>query len=222
MTKLKHIFSNNKELIIDSLIHAGLIWISLAFSYNNFKEYFYISHNTFPVELKGSIKATFSWTIIMTVILSLVYGMRRNKRCDYLSIHRNIIIIFSLAIIINLVFHSYETPILIVQNLSIAYFTILLLLFNRVRKSRYLDALSWVRLQDNIVLLLAFLKEKTSRPFTISFIFLLAICGLFLIAKQEEIVERLEDIAYFSLFIGVGIELYQLMKQGNVNGKKED
>jgi len=67
-----------------------------------------------------------------------------------------------------------------------------------------------------------YLNEKPTSHLAIGFVVLLIICGILLILKQGRIVERLEDVAYFLLLIGVGIELYQFMKQGNIDGKKED
>jgi hypothetical protein len=50
----------------------------------------------------------------------------------------------------------------------------------------------------------------------------LIICEFLLIFKAEKAAEQLANVAYFSLVVGVGIELYQMIKHKNVNEDKED
>jgi hypothetical protein len=51
------------------------------------------------------------------------------------------------------------------------------------------------------------------------FMILLLSCAFLLIIKLEPVAEQIANIAYFLLVIGVGIEFYQLMKEGK--NKKE-
>jgi len=64
-----------------------------------------------------------------------------------------------------------------------------------------------------------YLQGKPSAPFIILFMVLLVICAFLLVFKLEKLAEHLANIAYFALVIGVGIEVYQLIKAG---GREED
>lgn len=74
-------------------------------------------------------------------------------------------------------------------------------------------------IQERIISLKLYLKEKPSAPFIILFMVLLMSCAFLLIFKMDKVAEQVANVAYFSLVIGVGIEVYQLIKTG---GQEED
>lgn len=92
-------------------------------------------------------------------------------------------------------------------------------------KSRYNNKLlSFFRFlhRNNILLIKSYFKERPSVLFLLGFMVLLAICSFLLIFKHEKAAERVANIAYFSLVIGVGIEVYQLVKNRNIDEEKKD
>lgn len=86
--------------------------------------------------------------------------------------------------------------------------------------TRALDELSLPpSVHERILSMKRYLQGKPSAPFIILFMVLLVICAFLLVFKLEKLAEHLANIAYFSLAIGVGIEVYQLIKTG---GREED
>jgi hypothetical protein len=73
--------------------------------------------------------------------------------------------------------------------------------------------------QERIPKLKAYFQAKPSAPFILSFMGLLMVCAFLLIFKLEKAAEHVANVAYFALVIGVGIEVYQLIKTG---GQEED
>ncbi|HBA27796.1 MAG TPA: hypothetical protein DCY98_10505 [Nitrospinae bacterium] len=236
MNKLKNIFLTNKQLILSVLIHAGLMWASLAFAYNSYKEYFIRTKWELPFELKSAIKATFPWTIIVFAVLFLLYNMVRDRKHEYPSYRQYVAFFILQALIVNFIFLSKGVPILIVQNLALLYLAIFLFIWGGIKRFMAIDTTGWAEellpsviykpLQNNMPKIReyckAYSKKKSSTPFVIGFIVLLMICAFLLIFKQEKAGENLANIAYFLLVIGVGIEIYKLIKNGNTDEEKQD
>ncbi len=59
-----------------------------------------------------------------------------------------------------------------------------------------------------------YFQEKPSAPYIMLFMILLLSCAFLLMVKLEPIAEQIANIAYFLLVVGVGIEFYQLIKEG--------
>lgn len=224
MSDLKDFLQRKKELAYTIFIHVGLLLASLVLSYNSYKEYVKRDGDIFPLGLKAAIKATFPWSIIIFVVLYLANVIARHKKDGYPSIWQYIIIFALQAIIINLVFASKDTVVLIVQNLAILYFAIFLLIWNGMRRVIVIDTeilseellppIIHKSLQKNMPRIRAYFKEKPSAPFIIGFMALLMLCAFLLIFGAAPAAEELANIAYSFLVIGVGIEVYQLIKHG--------
>ena len=72
---------------------------------------------------------------------------------------------------------------------------------------------------ERVISIKQYFGEKPSAFFIISFMVLLMICAFLLIFKLEKVAEQMANIAYIALVVGVGIEVYQLIKAG---GREED
>jgi len=66
-----------------------------------------------------------------------------------------------------------------------------------------------------------YIKQEPADSFIIAFMLLLVICTLLLIFKLDLIAEKLANIAYFVLVIGVGIKLVKLVKEEWVKGRNK-
>lgn len=75
------------------------------------------------------------------------------------------------------------------------------------------------RIRPHLIQKWPYFHEKPSAPYIMLFMILLLSCAFLLIIKLEPVAEQIANIAYFLLVIGVGIEFYQLMKEGK--NKKE-
>lgn len=64
-----------------------------------------------------------------------------------------------------------------------------------------------------------YIKKRPSAILIISFI-LLFIISAFLLVEQKKIAEYIANAAYCLLIIGVGIEVYQMIKYGERDGKE--
>lgn len=232
---LKNFFLNNKKLIFNIIFPASLMFASLVLSYNGYKEYVRRSFDTFPAELKIAIKAAFPWAILVFITLHILHNIWRGRKDGTLSLQQHIIILVLQAVIINIIFFSKGIHMLIVLNLALIIYLVLFLIvwagINMLSvidtanlAEEFLPPIIYRPLQKRMPLILAYFlayfKEKPSAPFIKGFMFILIICAILLILKLERTAEYLADIAYFSLVIGVGIEVYQFVKHGKRDDKK--
>lgn len=225
------------------VIHAAILWIALALGYNSYKK---IMWDIEPLTraVRDSIKATFPWAIlIFSGLYFIVKCWRREVKARekievFLSPRRYVFVIIIYAALLNLLFFPKGMAIFIPLNLSIFYFVILLLISFAISRlitinlqpltSNLLPVQDWLPpivykfLINNLPKAQAHIKEKPSAPFIIAFMALLIICAFLLIFKVEKAAEQLANIAYFSLVVGVGIELYQMIKHKNTNEEKKD
>lgn len=232
INNLKNFFSNNKKLIFNIIFPASLMFASLVLSYNGYKEYIKRSFDTFPAELKIAIKATFLWAILVFITLYILHSIWQSRKNESLSLRQHIIILLFQAIIINIIFFSKGIHILIFLNLAFIIYLVFFLIvwagiINRLividtanLAEEFLPPIIYRPLQKKMPLILAYFKEKPSAPFIIGFMFLLIICTILLMLNLERTAEYLANIAYFSLVIGVGIEVYQFVKHGKRDDKK--
>jgi hypothetical protein len=213
--------------------------------YNSFKK---IMWDIEPLTraVRDSIKATFPWAIL---IFSGLYFIRkgwrrgvegREKIDIFLTPGQYAYVITFYAILLNLFSFSKGKNVFIPLNLSVLYFVIILLCLFGLSRLFYFKNLTsnpqpltskiqdWLPpivyrfLMSNLPRVHSYIKEKPSAPFIIAFMFLLIICAFLLIFKAEKAAEQLANIAYFSLVVGVGIELYQMIKHKNINEEKKD
>lgn len=233
---LKPQSSNLKPFILGIVIHAGLLWVALVLGYNSYKEF-----EPLPKIVKASIKATFPWAILIFSGIYFAVSFMKNIKSIFLNVWQYVYVIISYAILLNLFFFSKGKNVFIPLNLSVLYFLILLTILLGLSRIFYFENLTsnlqplTSKVQDYLPPIVhrflitnkaqAYVREKPSAPFIIAFMVLLIICAFLLILKAEEAAEQLANIAYFSLVIGVGIEVYQLMKgktEGNDEGKDSE
>ena len=225
-----------KTLFLGILIHTVILWLALALGYNSYKNYM---RNVEPLTkvLKDSIKATFPWAILIFSGLYFIakYWKREveaRKKIDiFLTPWQYVFVIAIYAVLLNLFFSQKGMAIFIPLNLSIFYFVILFLISFAITRlitinlqplsSNYLSiAQDWLPpiiyryLARNLPKVSAYIKQKPSATFIITFMVLLIICAFLLFLKAEKEAEQLANIAYFSLVIGVGIEVYRMIKYG--------
>jgi hypothetical protein len=214
----------NNKIILGIIIHAGLLWASLALGYNSYKE---LMSEIEPLTrtVRDSIKATFPWAILIFSGMYFIFTRRKTGEIFLSWLYVPIFILY--AVSINLFFFSKGRDIIIPLNLSILIFSIFLvstLVLKRlmdISSNKYLPkAQDWLPpivyrfLVNNLPRARAYIKEKPSAPFIIAFMVFLMICAFLLIFKAEKAAEQLANIAYFSLVIGVGIEVYRMIKYG--------
>jgi hypothetical protein len=226
-----------KKLFWGIVIHAVVLWIALALGYNSYKE-FMREIEPLTRAVRDSIKATFPWAILIFSGIYFFILIRKKVESAFLSVWQYVFAIGLYAVMINLLILSKGKDVFIPLHLSIFYFGILLLISTGVRRlitinlqplsSNRLPAQDWLPpifyrfLISNLPRIRSYIKEKPSAPFIIAFMFLLIVCAFLLIFKAEKVAEQLANIAYFSLVVGVGIELYQIVKHKNVNEDKEN
>ncbi|MBI4654814.1 MAG: hypothetical protein HY752_07470 [Nitrospirae bacterium] len=158
-----------------------------------------------------------------------------NPQPIFLNISQYVFMLTLYGVLINVFFFSKGRDILIPLNLSVLYSVILLTILLGLSRLFYFENLAsnlqpltsriqdWLPpiiyrfLMNNLPKVQSYVKEKPSAPFIIAFMALLIICALLLIFKVEKAAEQLANIAYFSLVVGVGIELYQMIKYGKHN-----
>ena len=213
-----------KHLIWKSIIHFGITWAALAFSYNSYREYIRsIYHLALSTELKEAIKATFPWGAMIFAVLYILYGIGFKKN-HYPTFKQYVILVFLYTFFINTLFFHGGTDILIVINISILYLILLLLIYGTLKRFIHIDTSGWAEeifppviysaTKRKLPKIKEYFKAKPSFPFIIGFMVLLIVCALLLIFEQEKMAEQLANIAYFLLVIGVGIEVYRLIKYG--------
>jgi len=221
------------------IIHAGILWIALMLGYNSYKK---IMWDIEPLTraVRDSIKATFPWAILIFSGIYFAVSFRKNIKSIFLNVWQYVFVITFYAILLNLIFFSKGKNVFIPLNLSVLYFVILLTILLGLSRLFFVGNLAYSlqpltsKIQDwlppifyrflisNLPRVQSYIKEKPSAPFIIVFMFLLIICAFLLIFKAEKVAEQLANIAYFSLVVGVGIELYQIVKHKNVNEDKEN
>jgi hypothetical protein len=216
--------SVKKKLFWGVIIHDSLLWAALALGYNSYKE-FMRDFEPLSMAVRDSIKATFPWAILIFSSLYFIFSIRRKIGGIFLTTWQYLYIIIFYAILLNLIFFSKGRDVLIPINLTIVYFVILLLtgivltryvnnIENLVKAQDWLPPIIYRFLTSKLPRAQAYIKEKPSAPFIIAFMALLVICAFLLIFKSEKAAEHVANIAYFSLVIGVGIEIYHTIKHG--------
>ncbi len=120
---------NNRDLIKYSLIHTLLVWVSLLFAYNSYREWMKnVVGTPISADIKSNLKASFPDAIFAFVIIYLMIILWQNRKIGYLSFKQYAILFVFQAVLINVLFYSGGRNILIVQNLSLLYLTIILFL----------------------------------------------------------------------------------------------
>lgn len=236
-----------KKLFLGVIIHAVILWAALALGYGSYKEWM---REIEPLtrDVKGSIKATFPWAILIFSGLYFIFFRLRktfetnrtnetnktfNPQTIFLNISQYVFMLTLYGVLINVFFFSKGRDIFIPLNLSIFYLVIFLNIFwglSRIMTIEIKDMVnlhSWLPpiiyrfLMGNPPKVQAYIKERPSHPFILGFMSLLIICAFLLIFKHEKSAERAANIAYFALVIGVGIEVYQLIRHKNADEEKD-
>ena len=161
-----------------------------------------------------------------------------NPQSIFLNISQYVLMLTLYGVLINVFFFSKGRDILIPFNLSLFYSVILFTILSGLGRFFYSESLTsniqpltskaqdWLPpiayrfLLNNLPKAQAYIKERPSAPFIIAFMALLIICAFLLIFEHENTAERAANIAYFLLVIGVGMEIYQLIKYGERDEKE--
>lgn len=226
------------------VVHAGILWAALALGYNSYKELMReIEPLTRDMKdsIKATFPwAILLFSGLYFIFFRLKNPFKTNKTNEtnetnktftpqhvFLNIRQYGYVITFYAILLNLFFFSEGRDILIPINLSVFYSVILLFVcfgvsklidINYVKYSpkaqEWLPPIIYRFLLNNLPKVQAYIKERPSSPFIIGFMALLIICAFLLIFKAEKAAEQLANIAYFALVIGVGIEVYRLIRYG--------
>lgn len=225
MARPKSTVSINKDLIWSILIHVAILYCALLLAYVSYKVVsaylygrFFLSYDE-RVEIKGN----FLWIVLLFVVVHIFYstGYNKKKYSNFLDYSK---IILSLAVISNIICISKSYHITIVLNLSLLYFTFLLLLWSYVKKVIENTLEGGLEISDkSISEYLAYFCKKPSAPFILVFIALLASCTFIsLVSNSEKSVSGGSTVAYCALVIGVGIEVYQLFCHGSGEEKEQN
>lgn len=210
-----------KKLFWGVILHALILWAALALGYNSYKE-FVKEFEPLSINTKNAIKATFPWAILIFLSLYSTFSIRKKRAAILLGIWQYAGIISFYIALINLFISSKGRDVFIPLNLSILYFVIILIGLKRLvvigniehlpKAQDYIPPVIYRLLMSNLPKIRSYIKEKPSAPFIITFMVLLIICALLLILKAEKAAEHIANVAYFLLVIGVGIEVYRMIK----------
>ena len=222
LLKIKEL--SNKKWIYGLFIHIVILWISLALSYNSYTEFMKMIE---PLEraIRYSIKATFPWTILSFSVIYLFFAIRKKVGNVYLNFREYVSVIILYSTILNLLIFTKGKDVLIPLNISVLYFVVFLSIFLRVsqcsvisnikdsfKAEDWLPPIIYKLFTGHFPRIKAYVKGRPSSPFIIAFMVVLIICALCLVSKREQRAEELGSIGYFLLVIGVGIELYQMIR----------
>lgn len=220
-----------KTLFLGIFIHAIILLIALSVGYSSYKEYM-PGIEPLTRGVKDSIKATFPWAVLTFSGLYFIFKSK-NKTGIFLS-WQYAPIISLYALLMNIFFLSKGKDILFPLNLSVFYSVFIVASILGLKRLTHISNIEYLPIAQDYLppivyrFMLCYLpkaqtyvKEKPSAPFIIGFMALLIMCAFLLIFKHGKSAENLANIAYFLLVIGVGIEIYHLIKHGE-KGEGED
>ncbi|MEW6715644.1 MAG: SGNH/GDSL hydrolase family protein, partial [Nitrospirota bacterium] len=123
-----------KYLLQGSIIHALLVWTSLVFGYNSFKEYM---RHVAPLTriLRDAIQSTFPWAILIFVALYIVFFIKQKTVKIFFPMRQYIYILSIYSGLLNLIFFIKGKDLLIPLNLSILYFIALFYMLQGLKKA---------------------------------------------------------------------------------------
>ncbi len=197
------------------IIHAVIIWVALALGYNSYKE---VMRTIDPLTraVRDSIQSTFPWAVLYFLGLYLIFSIRKKAGEIFLNLNQYVYVIVFYGFLLNLFYFAKGKDILIPFNLSILYLAIFLLLCRLCRQLSKvkIHAQDWLPpiIYKYIIDSQPKYKGISPTPFIVTFMASMIICAILLISNAEKAAELLANIAYFSLAIGVGIELFRSIK----------
>ena len=206
------------------IIHAVIVWTALALGYNSYKE---VMREIDPLTraVRDSIQGTFPWAIVGFSGLYLISSIRKKNSGVFLNFSRYVYVTIFYAALLNLFCFAKGNDILIPLNLSILYLSVLyiviLLLSNRHLRKVKIYAQDWLppvlykHISNSPSKSDGHPKSTASAPFILVFMAAMIIAAILLILDAEKAAEHLANVAYFSVVIGVGIEIYELIKNRN-------
>lgn len=222
----------SRQLIIGIVIHAVILLTALGLGYNSYREYM---RDIEPLTrgVRDSIKATFPWAVLIFLGLYFIFK-RKNKTSGIFLSWQYAPILFLYALLMNIFFLSKGKDILLPLNFSVLYSTLIIVSVLGLKRRIHISGIEYTSIaQDYLPPIVCrfitrylpktqtYVKEKPSALFIVGFIALLIICAFLLIFQHEKSAERVANIAYFLLVIGVGIEIYRVIKHGG-KGEEED
>ena len=215
---IKEMYVRRRVQIWGIILHATLMGLALIVAYNTYKEAgslmygkYFLSH-----ALKTEIKDTFPWAILICTLLYILIGRNKGKGALAFREYRTLFIL-QIAIF-SAISISKGPHVVIVLGLSLVFFAIFLSAgFGAIRtinlgKEEFTELVSSClhKLVQNALQI----KERPSTLFVIVFIGLTVQSSFLLAFKKNSASEHMANIAFCSLLIGVGIEIYDTVKGG--------
>ena len=203
------------RMFLGVIIHAVIIWIALVLGYNSYKE---VMREIDPLTrtVRDSIQSTFPLGILVFSGLYLTFSTRKRTGEIFLGLKQYVYVIVIYTSLLNIVYLAKGRDILIPLNLSILYLAILLFLCRQLPRVK-INAQDWLPpiIYKHIIDRQPKHKGISAAPFIITFMLSMIICAILLISNAEKAAELTANIAYFSLVIGVVIEIYKGVKNGD-------
>ncbi len=202
------------NVFVGIIIHAVIVWAALALGYNSYKEVAPLAR-----AVKDSIKSTFPEAVLGFLCLYFLFSTRKEGRI-FLSFIQYVYVIVIYALLLNLFYFAKEIDVLVPLNLSVAYLAMLLLLGPYLGKVK-INAEDWLppvlykHINSSPSKSDGHSKNSASAPFILVFMAAMIIVAILLILDAEKAAEQLANVAYFSVVIGIGIEIYALIKNRN-------
>lgn len=219
--KVKKIFKD--KLFSGAIIHAAITWGMLSLAYNSYKEFrrglgvIYLV----TTEQKVVIKSTFTWGVLVFVVLYILLGIVRGKKDGYPGVKQYAIIIALYALILNLLFITRGFGELIVLNLSWVYMAVILFAWGGMKRSSIAGWFNSIivpfvyrAFKGYIPVLKQYSRDKPAGPFIVGFMALLTLCAFLFISNHEKAAEGLANIAYLFLGVAVAVEAYLMIRYG--------
>lgn len=221
----------NKRLIWVALVHAALLCCALILTYDSYKEI--VSHlydkYYLPKDQREEIKNAFPYAIIIFLVLYLFYSIWHNKEKGFLSAAEYGRLFILQAVITNLMFFSKGHHVLIVLNSSFLYLSIFLFVSVKISGTitgiipdtidKRLIHTSSSNLTSLILWSYTYIRERPSAPFILTFAATLPVATFILMTESTKKADPIATVAFFALFIGVGIETHRLFTCGSGNEK---
>lgn len=211
--------------ICDAIISL-VAWLSAIYSYNAFGDFPFDFRTLKSPSYRRLIEGSIIFYVLLTYLFRIFFSYYlkfKNKKNEITF--QLVIIILLIYSIVSLVFfyltpsHSTRAWIFVVLYLTLLFIFSLgwLYLLKKatnwfINKKDTLIKFIPPILLDKLPVIRDYFKEKPSAYFIIAFMILLVLCAFLLIFEHKWLAEQFANISYFCLVIGVGIEVYKMVK----------
>jgi len=211
-------------LVPGALLHAALVLAALTLGYNTYKE-FVKEFMPFADSTKDAIKGTFPWIMTLSTALYILFFTQKRSKGIILGPLGYAAVIVLQAAITNLLLNSSTRDVVIPVNLATIYFAAIIAAVLGLKamikvELKPPDSSEWLPpalerfLRAKLPPLIDYIKKRPSSSLIGGFTLLLAFSALLLLFKEERLAEALAEVSYFMLLIGLGMEIYGLLKHG--------